>query len=184
MVCPRCQVAFAEAPEACPACGYDFERACENFPFSPPPLSLIMDPAGLFSEEIEESIRIPYENLRSAFPQIDVSFCFVKLTPGTPLSEFCFWLFNASPDADESRAWRILVTADFDSGQMALTSGYAIEPFIEPSDWTANLGATATAASQGKWKEALEIFLHNADRILRCAWEDSRDKQTRIQEPS
>ena len=184
MVCPRCLVAFAEAPDSCSGCGYDFERACEAFPFSPPPLGLVMDPAGLTPEGLEESIRVPYAKLRAAFPQIDLSFCFVKLAPDTPLNEFAFWLINAAPEATEQRAWHLLVTIDFDSGQISLIPGYAIEPFIEPSDWTANLGAAAMAGSAGNWTEALEIFLHNSERILHCAWEESRNKPAPTGEPS
>ena len=184
MVCPRCQTAFAEEPDACPGCGYHFDQACESFPFSPPPLGLLMNPSGLVSDSLEESLQGPYQDFRSCFPQVDISFCFVALSPGTPLNEFAFWLFNAAPGATELRAWHLLVTIDFDSGQISLTPGYAIEPFVESSDWTANLAATAMAGSRGNWIEALEIFLHNTKRILRCAWDDSCNKQTRSQDPS
>ena len=184
MVCPRCQMNFGEEPDCCPGCGYHFGRACEAFPFSPPPLALVMNPGGLVADGLEESLQGPYQALRTSFPQIDLSFCFVTLSPGTPLSEFGFWLFNAAPGAVDARAWHLLVTVDFASGQIALTPGYAIEPFVKSGDWTANLAATATAGSRGHWTEALEIFLHNARRILLCAWDDSHDRQAPDQDPS
>ena len=177
MVCPRCRATFDAPPEACQNCGYDFALSQVSLPFAPPPLEFVMNPAGLLPDTVADDVSEAYAAFRKRFPQIQVSFCFIQLTPGIPLSEFAFWLFNTAPDPTEDRAWRMLVTIDLGAGQLSVNSGYALEPFIDPAAWSPALNSTATACAKAEWSEALTHFLHHADAILTTAWEVAASQQ-------
>ena len=176
-MCPRCRAPFEEAPEACPNCAFDFAASVESFPFAPPPLDLIINPAGLLPPEAAEAARARYEAFRARYPAIGLSFCFIQLAPRTPLSEFAFWLFNSAPGADDTRAWQLLLTVDLAAGQMSLNSGYALEPFIDPKAWHAALNNYAAKCAQADWSGALVGFIDEADQLLHRAWTRAMAKQ-------
>jgi hypothetical protein len=177
MVCPRCRAPFPEPPDACPNCDYDFAAGVESFPFAPPALELFMNPAGLLPDDVAGPVRERYDAFRSRFPGISLSFCFIQLAPGTPLSEFAFWLFNSAPGAGDDRAWQLLLTVDLGAGRVSLNSGYALEPFIDPAQWTDPLNTCAAACAQADWTRALTRFIGDADRLLATAWKAAADKQ-------
>ena len=177
MVCPRCRAPWSEAPESCPNCEYDFAGSVESFPFAPPPLEFFMNPAGLLPEDTGTEVRERYDAFRDRYPDIRLSFCFIQLTPGTPLSEFAFWLFNSAPDGDDEQAWRLLLTVDLGAGRMSLNAGYALEPFIDPDQWKVPLNECAAACSNADWSEALHGFIEHADDLLQTAWKDAMAKQ-------
>ena len=136
-----------------------------------------MNPAGLLPEDVPGAVRERYDRFCDHFPGIRLSFCFIQLTPGTPLSEFAFWLFNSAPNATDERAWRLLLTVDLGAGRMSLNSGYALEPFIDPEQWTTPLNTCAAACAQADWSGALTGFIDHADGLLGAAWKDAMDKQ-------
>lgn len=179
-MCPRCRAPFEEPPESCPNCAFNLAVSAESFPFAPPPLEFVMNPAGLLPAEAAEAARERYEAFCARFPAIRLSFCFIQLAPGTPLSEFSFWLFNSAPAADDSRAWQILLTVDLAAGQMSLNNGYAIEPFIDPKAWHAALNHCAASCAGADWSGALVGFIDEADQLLQSAWTraDAKQKET------
>lgn len=177
MVCPRCRAPWTEAPESCPNCSYDFAASVESFPFAPPPLEFFMNPAELLPAEVSGEVRERYDRFRERFPDIRISFCFVQLAPGTPLSEFAFWLFNSAPESNDNQAWRLLLTVDLGAGRMSLNAGYALEPFIDPEQWTTPLNTCAAACSLTDWSGALNGFIDQADALLEAAWKDAMAKQ-------
>lgn len=176
LVCPRCRATSREPLEECGKCGFSFRQCEKLFPFGAPPLSLVIDPSGLLPPGIEGDLDNIYFKVRKRFPQVDLSFCFVKLQPGVSTQEFAFWLHNAAPEAEESRAWQILLVGDLTSGRLAFTTGYAIEPFIRPEQWEAALQELAACVAEGEWKEGLSGFLIDARDLLTSAWASAQRK--------
>jgi hypothetical protein len=150
------------------------ERA---FPFAPPPLSLVIDPARHLPVGIEGELHGAYEKVRKRFPQVDFSFCFVHLQDGMALQEFAFWLHNSAPGADEARAWLILVVGDLASGRLTLTAGYGLEPFIKAPAWEAALQELAACQADGQWEQGLSGFLLDARDLLTVAWNTAEQRR-------
>ncbi|MFP6878711.1 MAG: hypothetical protein VCA37_17935 [Roseibacillus sp.] len=171
MVCPHCRVKLAEPVEVCSRCDFDLTYCDKAFPFAAPPLSLVIDPTNLLPDGIERELRKAHQKVRKRAPQVDISFCFVRLQTGVAIEEFAFWLHNSAPEADESRAWRLLVVGDLTSGRLTLTSGYALEPFIKSELWEAALQELAACIADEQWKEGLNGFLTDTCVLLTAAWE-------------
>ena len=172
--CPRCRSEVAESAKACGTCGFSLSLCEAIFPFEAPPLSLVIDPSRVVPPGIEKHLARPYKALRKRIPQVDICFCFVQLQHGYSVEEFAFWLFNTAPGADQSRAWNLLVTVDLLSGQLSLTSGYALEPFLLPESWEASLQELAACLGDGQWNEGLAGFLRSSRDLLSSACSDAR----------
>jgi hypothetical protein len=170
LTCPHCQAESSEAAEACSRCGFAFGACQKAFPFAPPPLSLVIDPSKLLPDGIEGEIQGALQKVRKRFPQVDFSFCFVRLAAGSATQEFAFWLHNSAPGADQNRAWQVLLVGDLTSGSLALTVGYALEPFIKPRQWEAALQELAACIADEQWKQGLTGFLTDARDLLSLAW--------------
>ena len=171
MFCPHCRTELEKVTEACPQCRFTLEESQKSFPFAAPPLTLIIDPSELLPAGIEKDLKKPYRKLRKCTPQVDISFCFVRLQVGSPLEEFAFWLHNTAPGANPVRAWQLLVVGDLTSGRLTLTSGYALEPFLKHELWEAALQEMAACFSDEEWKEGLSGFLTDARDLLTSAWQ-------------
>ncbi len=177
MHCPRCRAKFPKAVEACPHCKFDLATCGESFPFAAPPLSLLLDPSQLLPEGIEKDLKKPSRKLCKRFPRIEISFCFVRLQAGVATQEFAFWLHNSAPDADESRAWKLLVVGDLTSGRLALTTGYALEPFVKNELWEAAMQELAACIADEQWKEGLAGFINDARVLLTAAWHGANQRR-------
>ena len=171
MFCPHCRAELGNTAETCPGCRFNLEECQKSFPFAAPPLALIIDPSELLPAGIEKDLKKNYRKLRKCTPQVDISFCFVRLQVGSPLEEFAFWLHNTAPGAGPSRAWQLLVVGDLTSGRLTLTSGYALEPFLKHELWEAALQEMAACFSDEEWKEGLNGFLTDARDLLASAWQ-------------
>ena len=136
-----------------------------------------MNPAELLPQEVPDEIRDSYEHFRERFPEIRMSFCFVQLASGTPLSEFAFWLFNSAPKSSDYQAWRLLLTVDLGAGRMSLNAGYALEPFIDPAAWKAPMNSCAAGFACSDWSGALNRFIDQAERILETTWKEAMATQ-------
>lgn len=158
-----------ESAKACGTCGFSLSLCEAIFPFEAPPLSLVVDPSRVVPPGIEKQLARPYNALRKRIPQVDICFCFVQLQRGYSVEEFAFWLFNTAPGADQSRAWNLLVTVDLLSGQLNLTSGYALEPFLVLESWEASLQELAACLGDGQWNEGLAGFLRDSRDLLSSA---------------
>lgn len=143
-----------------------------------------MNPAGLLPDNVGTEVRERYDRFRDRFPDIRLSFCFIQLTPGTPLSEFAFWLFNSAPEGGDDQAWRLLLTVDLGAGRMSLNAGFALEPFIDPAQWTAPLNECAAACALANWSEAISGFIGHTDTLLESAWKDAMAKQSETETAS
>lgn len=170
MFCPHCQSELEEAIEACPRCDFDLSYCDKAFPFAAPPLSLVIDPSHLLPPGVEKDVQKMYQKVRKRAPQIGISFCFVRLQTGVPIEEFAFWLHNSAPSADKERAWQLLIVGDLTSGRLTMTSGYALEPFIQPELWEAALQELAACISDEQWKEGLNGFLVDTRDLITAAW--------------
>jgi len=171
--CPHCQQQLEAQEISCPGCGFNLAECVSSFPFAAPPLSLILDPSRFLPERITKDLKKPYRKLRKCAPQVDICFCFVRLPEGSPLAEFSFWLHNTAPEADASRAWQLLVVGDLNSGQLTLTSGYALEPFLRRDLWEAALQELAACFSDEQWKEGLTGFLKDTRGLLSAACQEA-----------
>ena len=171
--CPHCQQQLEPQETSCPGCGFNLGECVRLFPFAAPPLSLIIDPSRFLPERITKDLKKPYRKLRKCAPQVDICFCFVRLPEGSQLAEFAFWLHNTAPEADASRAWQLLIVGDLNSGQLTLTSGYALEPFLRRDLWEAALQELAACFSDEQWKEGLIGFLKDTRGLLSAAWQEA-----------
>lgn len=179
MSCPHCASGLEETSAACPRCGFDFAYCQESFPFAAPPLDLLIDPGQLLPAGTVEQIKPAYERLRERFPQIDLSFCFLRLQAQANLQEFAFWLHNSAPAADEHRAWTLLVVTDLTSNRLTLSPGYALEPFLRSEPWEAILQELANAIGQEEWAGGLGRFIDESSLMFRQAWELATDRLDR-----
>lgn len=168
--CPHCQTSLPEVEEKCGHCGFSLEKCRKIFPFAAPPLELIIDPSNLLPEGIEKEVRRGYQKVRKRVPQVEISFCFVRLQAGVSIEDFGFWLHNTAPNPDEQRAWQLLVVGDLTSGRLTLTTGYALEPFMKGELWEAALQEVAACIADEQWKEGLNGFLTDARVLLTTAW--------------
>lgn len=168
--CPHCQTSLSDPEERCGHCGFHLEKCRKIFPFAAPPLDLIIDPSNLLPEGIDKEIRKGYQKVRKRVPQVDISFCFVRLQAGVSIEDFGFWLHNTAPNAEEQRAWQLLVVGDLTSGRLTLTTGYALEPFMKAELWEAALQEVAACIADEQWKEGLSGFLTDARVLLTTAW--------------
>ena len=180
MSCPHCQTGFEEPVDACPRCNFDLGHCNEAFPFSPPPLSLLLDPSGLLPEGLEREISRSYRKFRKKFPQIDFTFCFLNLQAEVDLRDFAFWLHNAAPDADRKRAWRILVVGDLTTGRLTLSPGFAIEPFLRSNRLESSLHELAGALSENSWGKGISTFIRECDHSLDQAWKAANSRRRQI----
>lgn len=169
--------------DACLICGFDLPACAEQFRFDPPSLEFLMDPTGRVPRDQWESLHARRDALVTRFPQLDFSFCLVALKDGQDVAEFGFWLFNSAPGAGESRAWRILVAVDLRVGEVALTPGYAIEPFLDPAGWTEALGMLAGHGADERWADGIEEFLDRAGRLLEKAGAEREQSGTATPDP-
>ncbi|NNC90529.1 MAG: hypothetical protein HKN82_18900 [Akkermansiaceae bacterium] len=167
--CPRCATTLEEAPEACPHCGFSLPSCARNFAFDPPPLEFLMDPEGRLAAGSGPVLTARRNALRTIVPQVDFSFCLVSLAAGHDVRDFSFWLFNSAPDLDASRAWQILVTADFTAGRIVLTPGYAVEPFLQHDPWNHALALLAERGGNDDWAGGIAAFLDRARGLLSIA---------------
>lgn len=185
MCCPRCRSVLEEEVARCPRCEFSMKVCEKTFPFAAPPLSLVIDPTRLLPEGIEKNLRKAYRKVRQRAPQVEISFCFVRLQDGVAIEEFAFWLHNSAPSADAKRAWQVLVVGDLTSGRLTLTAGYAIEAFLKAEHWEAALQELAACIADQQWKEGLNGFLIDARVLLTAGWqvaERRRLKSHRMQE--
>lgn len=179
MICPRCRARVGRADESCSHCRFHLGTCEKLFPFAAPPLELLIDPTRLLPDGIEKDLTKARQKLRKRFPQVEISFCFVRLQESVATPEFAFWLHNAAPNADEARAWQILVVGDLASGRLALTTGYALEPFIKPELWEAALQELAACIADKEWREGLNGFLADVRSLLFSAWHQADQRRSK-----
>ncbi len=170
MACPGCRAIVAESVDQCPQCGYSGHSAVEKFPFAAPALERYLDPNEHFSGADREVIDRSLDDLAKRFPQPRFCFCVVDLEEETDPREFGFWMLNASPvsgpDEEKLRPWTILLVIDNANGRASITSGYAIEPFLNEEGWAALLLQERQFFSSRNYGAAVLKFVDGAIGVL------------------
>lgn len=139
MTCPGCLAIIDEPAENCLHCGYSGYSVVKKFPFDAPTIERYVDPGEHFGPIDQERIDGSIEVLAKRFPQVRFCFCVIDLDLETDLREFGFWMLNASPidnlREEKFRPWTILLLIDSANSRVSVTSGYAIEPFLNEERW-------------------------------------------------
>lgn len=172
-VCPSCLQRLPESVNLCPACGFTGADTVAMFPLPLPPLQLVFDAAGLWSDAELLKIKERLEDLQRRFPQIHWSLYSMDAGEVSNLRLFGFWLLNASPMADgeteEQRAWTVLLVFNGASGKVALVPGYGVEPWVSDLQWTQALLTMSTDWNRGKRWPAVKRFFDAAQHTLEAA---------------
>ncbi len=171
MACPSCRLNFEEAVTACPRCGFDGAAAIREFPFPAPEIRDLIDPAQVLSEDEAAAVATRLRKFEKKFPQVRVSFCFMPPDLECELREFGFWLLNASPLGEENgaeeRPWTLLVLLDPARGQISLSSGYAVEPFLRDESALALFKKERAGLSGQDFPAVLPRLVDGLEGILR-----------------
>jgi len=180
VVCPSCLQRFKESERQCQRCGFDAYRVVEQFTFKPPVMELMMDHAGITDDELCTDLASAVDKLVRKFPQVGFYFCFVEMDDPVKLSEFGFWLMNASPlqegQVEKDRAWSLLLLIDVKRGLVSFTPGYAIEAFIEDSRWEESIHQISEDLASGDYRSALLKYVKNAELLLQQSAKDVSKK--------
>ena len=178
MVCPSCLLRLPEPVNRCPGCQFTGADTVDLFPLALPPLQMMLDAAGLWSDEEHERIRHRVERLRRRFPQIHWSLCSLDAGEVVNLRLFGFWLLNASPlsshETEEQRAWTVLLLFNGASGKVALVPGYGVEPWLTDVQWQKALATMMEPWNRGNRWRAVKCFFDAAERALQQAHSRAR----------
>lgn len=170
MFCPGCRAALQEPAETCPACGYSGGKAVKKFPFEAPEFERFIDPGHHLGNDSRREIDAALESLAERFPQPRFCFCVVELAQKTDPREFGFWLMNASPVRgpveERLRPWTVLLLIDHAHCRVSVTSGYAIEPFLNEDSWKSLLQLEARSFLEGDYGGAILRFVNGASAVL------------------
>ena len=174
LACPACGGSLKPDAKWCPKCNFTGGDSMRIFPDAPPPLLPILDAAGLFKDTDLRKIEAVREVLRRRFPQFQWKICTVCLPPETSLPLFGFWLLNACPfhekETLEERAWTVLLLVNAVSGQAAVVTGYAAEPFLSDDEWKTILADMSEPWKSGKPADAIVRFFQSSRNQLNRAW--------------
>lgn len=153
------------------------------FPTAPPPLSTVIDAAGILSENDIGKIKAARNTLRRQYPQFRWRICSVRLPPETSLPMFGFWLLNACPlqegESAGERAWTVLLVINAATGQAAVIPGYAAETILTDDEWQNALAAMTRAWRARKPALAICQYLKAADHLLNQAWKRHNARRSR-----
>jgi hypothetical protein len=170
MTCPGCRAIIEEPVENCPRCGYSGHSVVKKFPFAAPTIERYIDPNGHFGPADRELIDEALSELATRFPQVRFSFCVIDLEQETDPREFGFWMLNASPVNDPGeeklRPWTILLLIDGANDRVSVTSGYAIEPFLNEERWVALLQFSGRLFLRRDYGAAVLNFVEGAVGVL------------------
>ncbi len=171
VVCPSCLQRFKKSEAQCQRCGFDALRTVQQFPFTPPVMERFIDNAGIADEKLINEINSAVDKLNVRFPQVGMYFCTVELDDPISLPEFGFWMMNAcrlqEGQVEKDRAWSILLLIDVKRGIISLTPGYAIEAFIEDSEWEDSLRKVSEDLAADDYRSALLDYVKSAEQLLR-----------------
>lgn len=139
LLCPQCQLRLEEPVVSCPSCQFTGEQTLQMFPGGAPEMVRFIDADQHWDDKSRRRIEKKLEQMARLFPQIHWCLLTINLPPQADLRLFNFWFFNVSPlspqsDADE-RIWTVLLTFDYQNRRLAITPGYAVEPFLADDEW-------------------------------------------------
>lgn len=173
IVCPSCLQRLPEAVNRCPGCEFTGADTLALFPQPLPPLQMVLDAAGLWTDAELLKIKGRIEKLQRRFPQIHWSLYSLDAGEVSNLRLFGFWLLNASPlaegETEEQRAWTILVVFNGARGKVSLVPGYGVEPWVPDGQWQQALFSMAAAWNSGDHWRAVSRFFNASEKLLRVA---------------
>lgn len=168
--CPGCRQAVPGSVEQCPKCGYSGADAVEKFPFEAPVIERFMDPDQHLPVEDCQRIDVELAALGESYPQVRFCFCIVDLAEETDPREFGFWLLNASPVRgpveERLRPWTVLLLVDHAGCRVSITSGYAIEPFLNEESMRAVVRLEERFFREGDYGAAILRFVRGMRNVL------------------
>jgi hypothetical protein len=178
--CPSCRKRIsARDILVCPSCHFTGEDTIGLFPLNPPPLELLSDHAGLFSQADKRAILGGLRAIRRRFPQVHWRVATAKISPDQDPGLFSFWLFNVSPPgAGEDlamRPWTVLLVILAD-GTVAVAPGYAAEVWLSGHDWSRLLRDLHERLIDRKFGFSIRKFFDHSGELLAQAWERASER--------
>ena len=135
-----------------------------------------MDHAGITNDKLCADLAGSVAKVVRKFPQVGFYVCLVEMDDPVKLSEFGFWLMNASQlqqgQVEKDRAWSLLLLIDVKRGLVSFTPGYAIEAFIEDSRWEESIRQISEDLASGDYRRALLNYVKNAGLLLQQSAKD------------
>ena len=152
--CPSCNATLTVLSENCAFCGFSAQICMQRYPFSPPPLTRIVDPDGSVKPVEAKKMTKAIARLEKRFPQITVSVCVMNLPEGVDGREFGYWYLNRGEVHDERemrrRMHHLLLIVNRTNHTVSVSVGYGLDCFLHDQFLHRTLERTAgTFASSG-----------------------------------
>jgi uncharacterized membrane protein YgcG len=153
MKCPSCRTTVTAPVERCPSCKFALRKGDAKFGRPPRHSRYLTDRTGRLLLSEMPKLRGHLELFEKKFPQSLFSVFITELSPGTPVSEYAFWLANrarfSSIEAIGSENFDLLLVIDAVAGTAAFTVGYGLEKYLSESDLEEILAAAVPAFRKG-----------------------------------
>ena len=157
----------------CESCGFTGEQTMKLFPYQAPVLDTLCDNGNRFSEKEQKALTNSLKQFSRWFPQIQVKMFTLKPDITINLKLFGFWLFNASPLAENEtttdRTWTILIILGPENN-IAAVPGYAVEPWIPYDDWLDLMDDYHDRSTEHGNFTASTKFLSSCRLVLKKRW--------------
>jgi len=168
MVCPACRYVLEPSAESCPKCGFSGHTVVTKFPFSPPPLEVVLDPNSFLTKEEADRIRLKARKMKKRLPQVNFLNCLVPMGEEVDLREFGFWLLNGGEMAggDSAKSFALLLLIDPKSRMVSVTVGYGLEALTTDAEWLDICEACRDLLSREKYEEGITRFMNLVSDFL------------------
>lgn len=149
-------------PERCPHCGFAYQELVRKFGTAPKYDARVTDITykELTTRELRRIDRVLTRYERK-FPQSRFCVLFLDLRIGWDLAEYTFYLANRCnfmpPAIKEAENRLVLLTVDYASGQVAMATGYGLEPYLDADDMRGVLEAIAGPLARKKYVAAVKL---------------------------
>ena len=171
MRCPSCRTDMPAAEERCSSCKFALRKADAKFGRPPRHSRYVTDRFERLELDEMQKVRRELELFEKKFPQCLLSVFVTELTPGTPVSEYAFWLANranfSSIQQVGAENFDLLLVIDATAGAAALTVGYGLENHLEESDLDEILTAGAKAFREGDLAAGILLCIERAVQRMR-----------------
>ena len=162
MKCPSCKTPLVSDPERCPHCGFAYQELVRKFGAAPKYDARVTDitykELTVFELRRIDKLLTRYER---KFPQSRFCVLFLDLRIGWDLAEYTFYLANRCnflpPAIKEADNKLVLMAVDYSSGQVAMATGYGLEPYLGEDDMRAVLEAVAAPLARKKYVAAVKL---------------------------
>ena len=153
MKCPSCGSPFPAPAPQCPNCKLTLRRLDTRFGTVPRHARYLTDRSERLPLPAIRKLRSLLQIFEKKFPQSLFSVFVTDHVQNGSISEYTFWLANrarfSSLEAVAGDNFDLLLGIDVDSGEAALTIGYALENYLTEDDLKSALSAAETAFRTG-----------------------------------